>query len=60
MGLSLAGTEPSGEFHGRRPTSERPLPDFIALNHLGQGRSAADLVGSPTVLWFYPMAGTPG
>ena len=32
----------------------------IAVNHLGETRTKADLVGSPTVLWFFPIPDSPG
>lgn len=47
--------------HGTRPASEVPvLGAFSATNHDGTKRSAADLVGQPTVLWFFPAAKTGG
>lgn len=46
---------------GTRPDEPRPAPDFEGvLAHDGNVRTRADLVGRPTVLWFYPMAATPG
>ena len=48
---SLTGTEPAVEL---------PAPDFTALNFDGSQRGRTDLVGAPTVIWFYPVAGTPG
>ena len=56
----------SGEFswpeglYGSIPPSALPLPDFVALNHDGQTRGTEDLIGKPTVMWFFPFAGTPG
>ena len=35
-------------------------PDFIALNQDGSERTRDDLMGKPTVIWFYPAANTPG
>ena len=35
-------------------------PDFSVTNHLGQTVRLADLRGKFVVLWFYPMADTPG
>jgi peroxiredoxin len=46
--------------HGTIPTETIPLPEFIAHNHDGAERTAADLVGHPTVIWFYPVANTAG
>ena len=30
------------------------------VSHTGETRSLEDLKGHPTVVWFFPMAGTPG
>ncbi len=46
--------------HGSYPPSELPVATFEALSHEGLSRTSADLLGHPTVIWFYPMAGTPG
>lgn len=48
------------ELHGARPAAEVVLPEFAAVNERGEARTKADLVGHPTVLWFFPAAGTPG
>ncbi len=48
------------ELNGTPPASPVPLPTFSARNQLGEPRTEADLVGHPTVLWFYPAAGTYG
>jgi peroxiredoxin Q/BCP len=37
-----------------------PAPDFTATDHLGQTHRLADYRGKYVVLWFYPMADTPG
>jgi peroxiredoxin len=37
-----------------------PLIAFSAQNSDGTSRSMSDLVDGPTVIWFYPLAGTPG
>ena len=50
---------PEGLF-GEQPQSAIPLPEFVALNHDGSVRGPEDLVGKPTVMWFFPFAGTPG
>ena len=41
---------------------EPPLPptSFSALNLDGTRRDMDDLVDGPTVMWFYPLAGSPG
>ena len=36
------------------------VPDFTVVNHDGTPRSRDDLLWHPTVLWFFPAAGTPG
>lgn len=48
------------EMHGTAPTAPVPLPEFTAYAHDGSPRSRADLQGHPTVVWFFPAAGTPG
>ena len=45
---------------GTAPAEPVSLPTFTARNQLGESRSEADLSGHPTVLWFYPAAGTYG
>lgn len=59
-------TEDSGEItvpdglNGAPPDAAVALPTFAARNQLGEARSESDLLGHPTVLWFYPAAGTYG
>lgn len=53
-------TDPTGELYGVPPDAPVPLPTFTAHNQYGEARSEADLVGHPSVLWFYPAAGTYG
>jgi len=50
----------TGEYNGTLPPIEIAAPDFAAVNRDGSARSKADLLGHPTVLWFFPFAGTPG
>ena len=50
-GLDLAGNVP-------RVTTE--LPAFAATNSDGSARGPPNITGSPTVLWFFPAAGTYG
>ena len=57
---SDAGLSDSGVLHGQRPTSALSVPAFMALNSDGSARSEVDLIGRPTVLWFFPFAGTSG
>ncbi len=45
---------------GTTPSADTPPPVFTALNYDGTIRNQDDLVGHPTVLWFFPFAGTPG
>jgi hypothetical protein len=52
---------PDGDYHGTIPDSPLPPPTFAAVtNRDGSPRTPADLVGHPTVMWFYPAAGTGG
>ncbi|MCB9761769.1 MAG: hypothetical protein H6739_18145 [Alphaproteobacteria bacterium] len=46
--------------HGERPSEPLPLPDFVATSHDGSARGPDDLRGHPTVMWFFPSAGTFG
>lgn len=45
---------------GARPGAPVAAPEFTAVSHDASPRSKADLVGHPTVIWFFPAAGTPG
>jgi len=47
-------------FYGTAPDQPVPLPTFAAINQLGEPRGPDDLTGHATVLWFYPLADTPG
>jgi cytochrome oxidase Cu insertion factor (SCO1/SenC/PrrC family) len=51
--------EPPSE-PGRPPESPVPLPTFTARAHTGEARTEADLVGHPTVMWFFPVVGGHG
>lgn len=46
--------------NGTAPASDVPPPDFTATNMDGAARTQADLLGHPTVMWFYPAAATAG
>jgi hypothetical protein len=46
--------------HGSAPKTEVPLPMFEARNTANESRGPTDLVGIPTVVWFFPFAATPG
>lgn len=45
---------------GVPPAAPQAAPQFQAVAHTGAPRSRADLIGHPTVLWFFPIVGTPG
>ena len=45
---------------GKPPEQEKPLIEFTALNSDGAARDESNLNGSPTVMWFFPAADTPG
>ena len=45
---------------GTPPEQPAPLPAFRVLNQTGEVRTEADLRGSMTAIWFYPMANSPG
>lgn len=49
-----------GGLHGVAPAEPVPVPEFSATNRDGTARTSVDLVGHPTVLWFYPLANTGG
>lgn len=51
---------PPGSTYGTVSAAPAAIPDFQAVSHLGEPRSKADLLGHPTVVWFFPAAGTPG
>ena len=53
-------SRPAGALIGTLPEAPRPVPEFEVLAQTGEPRTQADLLGHPTVMWFYPMAGTPG
>jgi peroxiredoxin len=46
--------------HGTLPPEPVAAPEFAARNQLGEARGRPDLLGHPTVLWFFPASGTPG
>ncbi len=53
-------TIPEG-VHGTVQDERAPLPEFAAVrDSTGQAVDREDLLSSPTVIWFYPMAETPG
>jgi len=54
--LDLAGLD----LHGTIPPEELASPEFVVTNLDEGSRTEADLLGQPTVMWFFPAAGTPG
>ncbi len=50
---------PAEELHGSAPSQPLAVPSFEATNSDGSARGTPDLLGHPTVLWFFPYAGTP-
>lgn len=57
-----AGGDDGGtvSYNGTVPASPAALPEFAATNSDGSGRAREDLLGHPTVMWFYPAAATAG
>lgn len=53
-------TLPTG-LYGTAPATNLPVPEFYeVVANDGTPRSSADLIGHPTILWFYPAALTGG
>jgi hypothetical protein len=50
----------SQEYFGTIPSTVLPVPDFTAQNYDEELRDKNNLVGQPTVIWFFPAAGTYG
>ena len=48
------------DLNGTLPAANLEPPEFVALNRDGTERTEADLVGQPTVMWFFPLANSPG
>ena len=46
--------------HGDPPATALSAPEFTAWSSDGEERTMEDLVGQPTVMWFYPAAATGG
>lgn len=49
-----------GDLEGDRPDEYLEAPEFSARNQHEEERGQDDLLGHPSVLWFYPMANTSG
>ena len=50
----------AGGLTGTVPTEALEAPDFTATHYDRSKRNKSDLLGQATVMWFYPVAGTPG
>ena len=48
------------KIHGEWAADRLPAPEFVATNRDEAPRGQADLIGHPTVVWFYPAATTAG
>ena len=46
--------------HGAVPSVALEAPEFAATNRDGGARDREDLLGHPTIMWFYPAAGSYG
>jgi thioredoxin-dependent peroxiredoxin len=55
-----ADSDTDVSFNGETPTVPISAPDFGATNRDGSARDRGDLLGHPTVMWFYPGAFTGG
>ena len=54
-------TSPATGLNGTPPETPIPLlASFSATNRDGEDTGPTDLMGSPTVMWFYPAAATGG
>ena len=53
------GVDPD-TLNGSVPDKALPAPEFVAINRDGAARDREDLLGHPTVMWFYPAANTAG
>lgn len=53
-------TEIPDGLNGSKPAENLPAPEFAATNRDGTPRARPDLIGHPTVVWFYPAAMTSG
>lgn len=51
---------PAQQLHGTLPSTNIEVPIFSALNANGEPRSQKDFLDHRTVIWFYPITGTPG
>ncbi|MFZ5477490.1 MAG: hypothetical protein ACOZNI_12010 [Myxococcota bacterium] len=51
---------PPDDLHGTVPDEAIAAPEFVATSQHGELRDRDALLGHPTVMWFYPAAGTAG
>ncbi len=59
-GHSEDDSQPVAELNGKPPENPVDLPDFQVTSMDGTSRTRVDLLGHPTVMWFYPAANTAG
>lgn len=55
-----AAPDPGDGLHGSAPDPAIPLPAFTATNRDGTPRGPENLIGNPTIIWFYRDAGSAG
>jgi hypothetical protein len=53
-------TTPPGDYNGTIPSVALDAPEFLATNYDDTDRTQDDLMGQPTVMWFFPFSGTAG
>lgn len=60
--LTGCGRESPGPdgLYGTRPLEPTSAPTFTVTNRDGAARTRDDLLGAPSVVWFYPAAATSG
>jgi len=58
--IAANGADTDDFLYGVPPSAERPAIDFVAKNRDGTTRGKPDLLGHPTVLWFFVEAATGG
>lgn len=56
----IAHSPDGATLHGTAPAAPIAAPEFAATGRDGTPRDRSALLGHPTVLWFYPAAGTGG
>lgn len=59
-GSSTTSVVDEDSLNGTVPDDPVNLPEFAATNSDGAARSREDVLGDPTVIWFFPAAGTYG